>query len=375
MAGVYLHIPFCHQACVYCDFHFSTLERDRKSMPAALLKELALRRDYLNQSKLDTIYFGGGTPSVLDPMTLQGIIDGLKEYYHWDDSTEITIEANPDDLNEEFFKALKDTEVNRLSIGIQSFKDEDLRLMNRAHSAEESRACLKLAAKYGFNNLSIDLIYGLPNQSEADWLQQLSILKDFELGHFSAYALTVEEKTVLDHWVKSGKVKLEEEAAARHFKLLQEFAAKEAYEHYELSNFAKANCRAVHNHSYWEGKSYLGLGPSAHSYNGKARHWNISNNALYLKAIEAGDLHLEQEDLSLVDRYNEWLMVSLRLEEGLKLADLERFDKDLQDHFWKEFQRQESLANLKQNSGRIYIPADKRFYSDGIASDLFYIKD
>ena len=191
MAGVYLHIPFCHQACVYCDFHFSTLERDRKAMPAALLKELDLRSDYLDQRKLDTIYFGGGTPSVLNPKTLQSIIDGLKKYYTWDTSAEITIEANPDDLDEEFFKALKDTEVNRLSIGIQSFKDEDLRLMNRAHSAEESRACLKLAAKYGFSNLSIDLIYGLPNQSDADWLQQLHFLKDFNLDHFSAYALTV----------------------------------------------------------------------------------------------------------------------------------------------------------------------------------------
>lgn len=375
MAGLYLHIPFCHQACVYCDFHFSTLERDRKAMPAALVKEAALRSDYLSQRKLQSIYFGGGTPSVLPPSQLQAVLEGLKSHFDWDQGAEITIEANPDDLNEEFFKALNDTEINRLSIGIQSFKEEDLHLMNRAHSARESHACLEWAAKYGYSNLSIDLIYGLPQQSEADWNRQLAFLKQYELGHFSAYALTVEPKTVLEHWVKAGKVHMDEDAASRHFKLLQDFASGENYDHYELSNFAKPGCRAVHNHSYWEGKPYLGLGPSAHSYNGRARHWNIANNALYLKGIESGHMEMEQERLNETDRFNEWLMVSLRLQEGLAVADLEGFEQVYQKHFWKDFQRQEALSNLKREAGRVYIPAEKRFFSDGIASDLFYLND
>lgn len=375
MAGIYLHIPFCKKACVYCDFHFSTLARDRAKMPSILLKEASLRSDYLEKKQLDTIYFGGGTPSVLGPKILQEILDGLRAHFQWDDSAEITIEANPDDLNEDFFKALRDTEINRLSIGIQSFNDADLALMNRAHNARESRLCLELAHKYGFANSTIDLIYALPNQSEKDWQLQMAELLRYELPHFSAYALTVEPKTVLAHWVKQGKLKIEDEVAARHFELLQEFAQEEGYEHYELSNFALAGHRSKHNHAYWEGSSYLGLGPSAHSYNGHARHWNISNNHLYMQKIEAGDFALEEELLTEEARYNEWLMVSLRLEQGLDISRLNPFSREIQNSFWTSFERQRKIGNLVQEGNRVYIPSSKRFFSDGIAAELFHIND
>ena len=375
MAGIYLHIPFCRKACVYCDFHFSTLEKDRAAMPMALVKEAALRKDYLGQKKVDTIYFGGGTPSTLAPEILQGILDGLKEHFEWDATAEITIEANPDDLSEYYLEALAKTEVNRLSIGLQSFKEEDLQLMNRAHNAEQSRNCLALARKHGFHNITVDLIYGLPQQSKADWLWQLEQLLNYEVPHFSAYALTVEPKTVLANWVAKGNVEVDEAMAAQHFEALQDFAVQQGYEQYELSNFALKGHRAKHNYAYWEGKSYLGLGPSAHSYNGKARHWNLANNALYLKGLEEGKHQPEEEGLSEMDSYNEMLMIRLRLAEGLKRSDLQAFSPRLIDHFEKELAKQKSLGRLIEKEGRIFIPAEQRFYSDGIASDLFFIEN
>lgn len=375
MAGIYLHIPFCRKACVYCDFHFSTLEKDRKAMPLALLKEAALRKDYLPQRKLDTLYFGGGTPSTLAPEILQGILDGLKSHFEWEDSAEITIEANPDDLTEPFLAALSKTEVNRLSIGLQSFKDEDLILMNRAHNADESRECLERARKYGFSNITVDLIYGLPQQSSADWQWQLQQLLDYDVPHFSAYALTVEPKTVLAKWVEKGKVQLDEGMASAHFEYLQDFAKANGYRHYELSNFARKGHRARHNFAYWEAKPYLGLGPSAHSYNGASRHWNISNNTLYLRSLEEESLPLEEESLSAADRFNEWLMIRLRLEDGLRLSDLKNFPPEFSEHFYKELKPALDKGQLVEKEGRIFIPASKRFFSDGIASDLFYLED
>lgn len=371
MAGIYVHIPFCRQACAYCDFHFSTLSRDREAMPAAILKEAALRKDYLGSRDLQTIYFGGGTPSILEPKTIQEILDGLKQYFSWPAAAEITLEANPDDLNESYLKALAKTEVNRLSIGIQSFKDADLQFMNRAHTATEARSALELAGKYGFE-ISIDLIYGLPEQSMADWQWQLEQMSAYGVPHFSAYALTVEDRTALAKWVKQGKVHVDEGAAAEHFKVLQDFATEQAYAHYELSNFAKAGAEAKHNSSYWEGAKYLGLGPAAHSYNGEDRHWNIANNALYLKALAEGRLRQESEQLSAKDRYNEWLMVGLRRAKGIKERDLEEQHPGFSAHFRQEIARLLNEGRMQQEDGRFYIPPEARFFSDGIASELFY---
>lgn len=375
MAGIYIHIPFCRQACIYCDFHFSTLERDRAAMPAAILREAQMRKEYLGGQELQSIYFGGGTPSLLPPDILQEMLDGLGEYFHWNEDAEITIEANPDDLNEDYFKALRDTQINRLSIGIQSFKEADLKMMGRAHNAEEARRCLELADQYGFDNLSLDLIYGLPNQTEADWQWQLDQLAAYAPGHFSAYALTVEEKTVLAHKVKQRELLVDEAAAAQHFRLLQAFAAERGYEHYELSNFARAGQKAQHNSSYWYGAKYLGLGPAAHSYNGGERNWNVANNALYLKSLESGDLAMETETLSENDRFNEWLMTSLRLEAGLATADLARFSDALQSHFQRELAPLLRYGKLQQNGGRVFIPTEMRFFSDGIAADLFHLSE
>lgn len=371
MAGIYLHIPFCRKACAYCDFHFSTLSRDREAMPAALLQEAELRKDYLGGPDLQTVYFGGGTPSVLEPSSIQEILEGLKRNFSWPAGAEITIEANPDDLNEAYLKALADTEVNRLSIGIQSFKDSDLQFMNRAHTAAEARKALDLAKKFGFD-ISIDLIYGLPGQSAADWQWQLEQMDAYQVPHFSAYALTVEEKTVLAKWVKQGKVHVDEAAASVHFKLLQDFANQRGYQHYELSNFAKKGAEAKHNSSYWEGAKYLGLGPAAHSYDGAGRHWNIANNALYLKAIANGELLLESEELSAKDRYNEWLMVGLRRVKGIDSNELDRLHPQFSAYFKQELVKLINDGSLQQEGSRIFIPAEARFFSDGIASELFY---
>jgi oxygen-independent coproporphyrinogen-3 oxidase len=341
----------------------------------ALLKEAEMRSSYLTNKKLTSIYFGGGTPSVLSPSVLQEIITGLRQNFHWDSTAEITIEANPDDLNDDFFKALGDTEINRLSIGIQSFKESDLRLVNRAHTAIESRECLERANYYGYTNLSVDLIYGLPNQSLKDWQWQLEQLKKLEVPHFSAYALTVEEKTVLHQMVAKGTVKVEEEMAAQHFEYLQQFCDETEYQQYELSNFCLPQREAQHNSAYWSGDPYLGLGPSAHSYDGQSRHWNISNNGLYLRSLESDKLPITQEVLSESDRYNEWLMTGLRLEKGLLRSDLERFSLPIQAHFKHESEQAKGSGKLVEEKERIRIPQGQRFFSDGIAADLFHIKD
>jgi oxygen-independent coproporphyrinogen-3 oxidase len=373
MAGVYVHIPFCRQACAYCDFHFSTLSRDREAMPQAILQELNLRKDYLPSKEINSIYFGGGTPSILQPEIIQTLIDGLKQVYQCSATAEITLEANPDDLTDAYLKGLAQTEVNRLSIGIQSFKDEDLQLMNRAHNAAEARQCLDLARAYGFKDLSIDLIYGIPHQKPEEWQWQLEQLLQFEVPHFSAYALTVEPKTALAKWVDSGKLKVDEEQAAQHFKQLQDFASAHGYAHYELSNFARPDSKAKHNTAYWHGEAYLGLGPAAHSYNGSSRQSNVANNALYLKAIAQGNLPMEEEHLSIEDRYNEWLMTGLRLQEGLSLAQLAQYPTELGDYFNQQSKRLIAKGQLQEQEGRIFIPLEKRFFSDGIAAELFYI--
>lgn len=372
LAGAYIHIPFCKQACIYCDFHFSTLEKDRGAMTMAIIKEAQLRKDFLPQQALKSIYFGGGTPSVVPIADIEKIIEALDNLYGIDASAEITLEANPDDLNEAYLTELSRSPVNRLSIGIQSFKEADLSFMNRAHSAKEAIGCLESLAKYGFDNYSIDLIYGLPNQSPEDWLWQMEHLKTFDIPHFSAYALTVESKTKLAYLQAKGAVELKDENAAKHFELLQDFAKKEGYEHYELSNFARPGKRAVHNGSYWEGTAYLGLGPSAHSYNGKERSWNVANNALYLKALEQDGLALEKEILEEKDRFNEMLMTRLRLLEGISEREINSFSPVFQRHWLKESRKLLATGKLVQFSEGYRIPSEWRFFSDGIAADLFY---
>lgn len=375
MAGLYIHIPFCKQACIYCDFHFSTLQKDRAAMSKAIIAEAALRKNYLQGHALDSLYFGGGTPSVLPLEDIHALIEAIDDLFGIKEGAEICLEANPDDLSEDYLKGLAASPVNRLSIGIQSFKAEHLEFMNRAHSAEEAKHCLQLLPDYGFDNYSIDLIYGLPNQSNKDWEWQLEHLKTFQVPHFSAYALTVESKTKLAHLEAKGKLKVEEERAAEHFKILQDFAKREGFEHYELSNFAKPGCRAIHNGNYWEGKPYLGLGPAAHSFNGRQRSWNVSNNALYLKAIEAGKLAFDQEELSERDQFNEMIMTRLRLLDGISEQLILSFPSKFQLHWEKESQRLLKNSKLIYKNGVYRIPESWRFFSDGIAADTFILDD
>jgi len=314
MAGIYLHIPFCKKACHYCNFHFSTSLGRKDEMLEAILRELDLRQDYLQGAALESIYFGGGTPSLLSAAELERFFEHIYRQHRVLPGAEITLEANPDDLSKETLQALRQTPVNRLSIGVQSFFDADLSFMNRAHGAAQAIHCLEDALSAGFQDLSVDLIYGAPTTSDAHWAYNIQTLLDFGVPHISAYCLTVEERTALWHFVQKGKAPaIDEEQAARQFEYLIHALAAAGYEHYEISNFAQPGRYARHNTSYWLGTPYLGVGPSAHSFNGSSRQWNIANNAAYLRLLgQEGETWYESETLSPEQRYRELVMTGLR---------------------------------------------------------------
>ncbi|MFM2385479.1 MAG: hypothetical protein RL660_236 [Bacteroidota bacterium] len=316
--GVYVHIPFCKQACSYCNFHFSTNTERTQQLVDAIVQELHLRSNYLPTEALQSIYFGGGTPSLLSDNQLATIYNALVAHFGILPTCEVSIEVNPDDISAERLHSFRSIGFNRLSIGIQSFAAADLQFMNRAHNAKQALACLTLANDCGFTNYSADLIYGYDALSHQQFTKHLNILAEHNVKHLSCYALTVEPKTALHHAVKKGTFKQpSNEHAAQQFSLLMDWAAQHQYEHYEISNFAQANYRAVHNSSYWHGNHYLGLGPSAHSYNGSSRSWNIANNSLYISSIMAGELPQELEVLSRADKINEYIMTKLRLSDGM----------------------------------------------------------
>lgn len=374
MAGIYIHIPFCKQACHYCDFHFSTSLKKKEEMLAAIQKELFLRKDELAGEHIETIYFGGGTPSILAVDEINRLIDTVYQQYTVVEQPEITLEANPDDLDVATIQRLAQSKVNRLSIGIQSFGEEDLKMMNRAHNAQEAISCLQEVVKY-FDNISIDLIYGIPNLSNERWIENIQRILDLGIPHISCYALTVEERTALNKLIQKGVIPSpKEEVAHAHFMLLIEKLRANGYVHYELSNFAKPGYYSKNNSAYWLGKKYVGIGPSAHSFDGRYRSWNISNNPLYIKAIEAGELPSEIEELSVVDRYNEYVMTGLRTIWGV---DLTRVSNEFGATF-HDYLVQESTSfiadGLMQQQANILTITDKgKFLSDGIASDLFWL--
>lgn len=339
-AGLYLHIPFCKQACHYCNFHFSTSLKQKGAMVKAILHELELRHDYLDGAEISTVYLGGGTPSLLEISDLVQIFEKIDALYPLQPATrdprpEITLEANPDDLTPEKLRDLRNyTPVNRLSIGIQSFADDDLRWMNRAHTAHHARQCLDDALSAGFQDLTIDLIYGSPTTTDQQWAENLRIALDYCVPHLSAYCLTVESGTALGHHVAKGKqAPPDEERAARQFEHLMETAAAAGYEHYEISNFALPGRYAVHNSNYWRGVPYLGIGPSAHSFNGHSRQWNIANNALYIKSLSENQVPCEVEALSPTMRYNEYVMTSMRTMWGVDLDAICAMGEAFERHF------------------------------------------
>ncbi len=374
MAGIYLHIPFCKQACTYCNFHFSTSLQRKDEMLAAIIREVELAREYLKDAPVETIYFGGGTPSLLSADELNRLFDKIFRTFPAGDLEEITLEANPDDLSPNYLKALRSTPVNRFSIGVQSFREEDLRYMHRAHNAQQADYAIKAAQDAGFTNLSIDLIYGTPGLTDNTWKENLAKMHSLGIPHFSAYALTVEEGTALYHSIAKKKAApIDAAQSAAQFDLLMEAAPAMGYEHYEISNFALRGMYAVHNTAYWQGKPYLGLGPSAHSFDGaNQRRWNVANNALYLKSIEGGTIPFEEEILTPVQRLNEYLMTSLRTQWGCKLAKVSaewdsRYVKMILERA-EPFIKEEKLV---LNERTLTLTNYGKLFADGIAGALF----
>ncbi|HOY07614.1 MAG TPA: radical SAM family heme chaperone HemW [Saprospiraceae bacterium] len=370
---LYLHIPFCKQACYYCNFHFSTSMKQKDAMVNALLAELELRRDYLADTRLGSVYFGGGTPSLLETRDLERIFEKIHQLFQVEKDAEITLEANPDDLSAEKLRDLRNyTPVNRLSIGIQSFSDADLKWMNRAHQASEARQSLENALSAGFHDLTIDLIYGAPTTSDAQWHENLALAFEYGIPHLSCYCLTVEEGTALGTFVRRGQQPpVEEEKSARQFEYLMQATAAKGYDHYEISNFALPGRYARHNGNYWRGEHYLGIGPSAHSFDGVSRQWNIANNALYIKALDAQELSFEREVLTPEQRFNEYIMTALRTIWGVEMPKLASLGNAFSVHFEKAIQPYLAAGTVERH-GEIYrLTRAGKLLADRIAMELF----
>jgi len=372
MSGIYIHIPFCKQACFYCDFHFSTSLKNKQALLESIVKEIELRKNELPTPKVASIYFGGGTPSLLSQPEIDKIIDAVYQNFEVDANVEITLEANPDDLSEEKIIELAASKVNRLSIGIQSFFDYDLKLMNRAHNAEEAKKSLQITTQY-FPNISVDLIYGIPDCANEQWRENIATALSFGVPHISSYALTVEPKTALASFIEKGIIKnVDDEKAQEQFYILVDELQKENFIHYETSNFGKEGFFSINNSSYWLGKPYLGIGPSAHSFNGKQRSWNVRNNTKYIKSLAENTLPIEREELTITDQYNEYIMTGLRTIWGVSLEKIEQ-DYGAKYVAYLKMQAQkyidENLLYLKD--GILKTTKKGKFLSDGIASELF----
>ena len=374
MSGVYFHIPFCKQACHYCNFHFSTSLKYKAELMEALKKELSLRANELPASPLNSIYFGGGTPSLLSPEEIGNLISSVRDHFTVNEQAEITLEMNPDDYYEGYFEQIKAVGVNRLSVGVQSFIPEELSAMNRAHNAQQALSVLERVQQH-FANFSLDLIYGVPGSTMESWEKNISTALSFQPSHISSYALTVEPKTVLAKQVKEQQVQLlPEEMTVQQFDYLVETLTEKGYDHYELSSFAFPGFRSVNNTSYWQGKPYLGIGPSAHSYYQNQRSWNLSNNKLYINKLNAGELPLEREQLTKIDRYNEFVMTGLRTAEGVALQDIQQqFGDKFAQLFEEQVEKHLMVQHLYWDGDVVKVTKKAKFLVDGIASDLFLL--
>lgn len=373
MAGIYIHIPWCRQVCVYCDFHFSVSMRNRAEMLECIAKELEMQRDYPGREPLKSVYFGGGTPSLLNARELSVILSRIRLLFNISGDAEITLEANPDDLSVTYLNDLKNIGINRLSIGVQSFFDDDLRWMNRRHDSRQAIQSIVDSKKAGFNNLNIDLIYGLPDMKIEKWNKNLDLAFESGVQHLSAYHLTLEKKTVYSYRVRKGIMREpDEEPGMEHFEFLMERAEKEGFIHYEISNFAKPGFLSVHNTSCWMQRAYLGVGPSANSFNGESRQWNVSNNGKYIEKIKEGSIPCEYEKLELKDRYNEYILTSLRTMWGLDIEKIERqFGSGFAVHCMNEAAGYIKEGKLEIDGNFLKLGRKGKFFADGIISQLF----
>ena len=372
MSGIYIHIPFCKQACHYCDFHFSTSLKHKTHLVKSINKELFLRKSELKSEFIETIYFGGGTPSLLSPDEIRSILKTIFNDFEVVLNPEITFEVNPDDIDENYLKVIKKLGVNRLSIGIQSFFSNDLNLMNRSHDALQAEQVLELVSKY-FKNFSVDLIYGTPGLTNEMWIKNIDTVLKYNTPHISSYALTIEKDTALSHFINKGIVKpVSDEQSQEQFQILVNKLIDVGFIHYELSNFGKPNKFSKNNSSYWNGGLYLGIGPSAHSYNGKTRSWNIANNLKYISSISKGILPSDVEVLTKIDRYNERIMTGLRTMWGVSFIQIEKdFGKDYLVYLKNRSKSFIREGLLVIDAGALIATSKGKFLVDGIASDLF----
>jgi oxygen-independent coproporphyrinogen-3 oxidase len=375
MAGIYLHIPFCRQACYYCDFHFSTNTEIRNELLVAMTREIELRKEYLKGDPIQTIYFGGGTPSLLSGDELRKLLNPIYSLLEVNNEAEITLEANPDDLTPDSLLAFRQAGINRLSIGIQSFKDHILKFLNRAHDAKAAIDCVKHAREAGFTNISIDLIYAIPGQDEKEWLSNIQQAILLAPEHLSAYSLTIEEKTAFGRWASGGRLKaVDDDSSAGQLDVLINELESAGYEHYEISNFCKPGYYSKHNSSYWKGQPYLGIGPSAHSYNLLTRQFNVSNNHQYVRALREDKIPFEREVLSEQDHVNEYLLTTLRTRWGTDLQKLKQeYHYDIQithPEFINDLLKN-GLAVIEQNY--LKLTRKGRLLADKISSDLFLV--
>jgi oxygen-independent coproporphyrinogen-3 oxidase len=375
MAGIYIHIPFCRQKCYYCDFYKTVNTSLSKRFLSVLKEETKVRKNYILNETVDTIYFGGGTPSVLTVSELADLLRFFKNEFTVNSNAEITFEANPDDLSVDYLKGIKDAGVNRLSIGIQSFQNKHLEKMNRRHNSVQAVRAIEDAEKIGFDNLSVDLIYGLPGLTETEWIESLNTVFCLPVQHLSAYHLTYHEGTPFYTWLKKGTLKeLKETESVRQFNILLDLAGKNNYEQYEISNFAKNEMYSKHNTSYWMGKKYLGLGPSAHSFDGVSRRWNVSNVESYLKAFEKDTDYFEEEILSQKDKFNEYVLTRIRTKWGVSLEFINQsFGGEMKNYLLKQIEKYRLQETIILENGIVTLSKEGLFISDEIMVDLMII--
>jgi oxygen-independent coproporphyrinogen-3 oxidase len=372
MAGIYIHIPFCKKLCSYCDFYHIITQSDNEDFIDALIKETSVRKEYIGNEAVSTIYFGGGTPSVLPVKEIKKILDNIRKIYSVEENSEITIEMNPDDIDKNYLQGLKDSAVNRISLGIQSWRDSDLKLMNRRHNAAQAAKALEETIRTGFQNVTIDLIYGIPGLTTSDWSSNLDKSFSYDIKHLSAYHLTIEPGTIFGKMKEKGSLsEIDEEESNAQFQLLIDKTASAGFVHYEISNFGKPGYFSVHNSNYWKQVNYLGLGPSAHSFNGYSRQWNIRDVKKYIKAMNSGSPFFEREELDKKTRFNEYIMTSLRTMWGIDLEYVERtFDKEGYDYVVNLSGKLIDYGLMKQENKTLVLTNQGKMISDNIISEF-----